>query len=296
VTRHFSCRLHIILRYCEPSTDYHDLSVIVPVLDFSVPLLPLSYSLSCYSIPPKPTSTPRIPHCTHSHPILLLICRLSLSPLQLGNGTVLLVDETTLGEGNLSPTGTRSMCALRSIVSHQQLPMSYPYYELKVPTDLPLLLLTCSTGNSLSGANAALKVVLQPSTLDPSTSCPMEESKDNCVNPVYTDMPPTARPLEPRTDDSEKGLQWLRNVRAWWSTVRLIEVSMSETVAAEGVDSFAHARQRDLRLTQADFHRWLTVSRLLAVSEGAGEISSKHWAKMRDLEQRRLDRISPSST
>ena len=207
------------------------------------------------------------------------------------------MDETTLGEGNLSPTGTRSMCALRSIVSHQQLPMSYPYYELKVPTDLPLLLLTCSTtGNSLSGASAALKVVLQSSSLDSSTSCPMEESKDGCVSTVGTDMPPRERPLEPRTDDSEKGLEWLQTVRAWWSTVRLIEVTMSESVAVEGVDSFAHARQSDLRLTQADFHRWLTVSRLLAVSEGASEITSKHWAKMRDLELRRLDRISPSST
>lgn len=175
--------------------------------------------------------------------------------------------------------------------------MSYPYYELKVPTDLPLLLLTCSTtGNSLSGASAALKVVVQPPTLDPSTSCPMEESKISCVSTVGTDTPSNTRPQEPHTDDSEKGSEWLWTVRAWWSTVRLIEVTMSESVAVEGVDSFAHARQSDLRLTQADFHRWLTVSRLLAVSEGSSEITSKHWAKMRDLEQMRLDRITPSST
>lgn len=247
-----------------------------------------------------PTLTPTFaptPTLTPTHAVLTCLYRLSLSPLQLGSGTVLLVDETSVGEGTLTPTGTRSMCALRSIASHQQLPMSYPYYELKVPTDLPLLLLTCSSsGNSLSGASGALKVVLQPPQPVQSTSCPMEESKDSGIGAMQVaDMPSTEGSLEPHDRDSEKGLEWLGKARNWWSTVRLIEVSMSESVATEGVDSFAHARQSDCRLTQADFHRWLTVSRLLALSEGASEISSQHWSKMRDLERRRLDRISPCS-
>ena len=83
--------------------------------------------------------------------------------------------------------------------------------------------------------------------------------------------------------------------RMWWATVRLLDVTMCDDVAAQGIESFAQARQSDLRLAQNDFHQWLTVCRLIAVSEGAREITAEHWGKMRTLESIRVDRTHPHS-
>ena len=190
--------------------------------------------------------------------------------MQLGNGTVLIIDETRMGEGALTETGTRSLSALKGVASQQLLPVSYPYYELNVPTDLPVLCVTSSSsGNSIFGASNALRVVLQQRTAG-SAPIIIDGSSCECI---------------------ETDAEMLDRARAWWSSVRLTEVSMSESMAMEGINSFAAARQTDMRLMQNDFHRWLTVSRLLAVSEGAAGITSRHWDAMRRLEKRRLDRI-----
>ena len=174
-----------------------------------------------------------------------------------------------MGEGALTETGTRSLSALKGIAAQQLLPVSYPYYELNVPTDLTVLCVTSSSsGKSIFGESNALKVILQQSTAGyaPST----DKSSCNCL---------------------ETDAEMLVRARAWWSSARLTEVSMSESMAMEGVNSFAAARQTDMRLMQNDFHRWLTVSRLIAVSEGAAEITSRHWDTMRALEKSRIDRI-----
>ena len=66
---------------------------------------------------------------------------------------------------------------------------------------------------------------------------------------------------------------------------------MSETTARHAEDDFVHARQADARLTPADFHRWLTVARLLAGAMGDDELRVGHWERMRKLEGERLDRL-----
>ena len=196
---------------------------------------------------------------------------MSLSPLQLGNGTVLLIDETNLGTGQLNEKGTRSVSALQSIATTQHLPMSYPYYELKVPTDLPIIIFTAtSNGASLIGSEA-FKIVLRDSpSLLPQDRQGDIEGKDEWEG-VCSDV-------------------WRSRARLWWASVREKDVSMKEDLAVSGIESFANARQIDTRLTQSDFHRWLTVSRLLAISEGSQNINSIHWGTMRKMEGERLDR------
>lgn len=182
-----------------------------------------------------------------------------------------------MGEGALTETGTRSLSALKGVVSQQLLPVSYPYYELNLPTDLPVLCVTSSSsssGNSIFGAETALKVVLQQRTAgyDPTSGESSRECHEDGVD-----------------------VEMLGRARAWWCSVRLTDVSMSESMALEGINSFAAARQTDMRLMQNDFHQWLTVSRLIAVSEGAAEITPRHWDLMRVSEKSRIDRIHIAS-
>ena len=183
----------------------------------------------------------------------------------------MLVDETNLGTGQLNEKGTRSVSALQSIAMTQHLPMSYPYYELKVPTDLPIIIFTAtSNGASLIGSEAFKMVLRDSHSFSPEGNQGDLEGKDEW--------------------EGECNNVWRDRARLWWASVREKDVSMKEDLAVSGIESFASARQIDTRLTQSDFHRWLTVSRLLAISDGSQNINSIHWGRMRKMEEERLNR------
>lgn len=199
--------------------------------------------------------------------------RLSLSPLQLAAGTILFIDETGLQEGTLNDTGSHSLGALSSVVTAQQLPYRYPFSVIKVPTDLPIIILTSSAGgNSLCGSGVGLKVTLKRPVLGlegskvPFQDGPVGESKAD--NKTVDNMVREINSSNVSRVGDDNYVKMIVDVRTWWATVRLMDVSMSEAVAMNGVDEFANARQKNSRLTQADFHWWITVSRLLAISEG----------------------------
>jgi Mini-chromosome maintenance replisome factor len=251
---------------------------------------------------------------TYLHPFFYSILddhalrRLPLSPLQLARGTVLIIDESGLTEGTLTETGNRSVAALKSIALHQKLPISYPYYELLVPTDLPLIVVTSSPkGSALCGGPNVLLVVMCPmsgsaqkgdgdasSVSKGSSSAPshsstavdaMDEDRNEGVDGQEQDDDE-----DEDEDEDEEYEEWITKARMWWATVRMLDVTISDAVAAQCVESFAQARQTDLRLEQNAFHQWLTISRLVAISEGAREITAEHWSSMRALEAIRVDR------
>lgn len=220
---------------------------------------------------------------------------------------MLIIDETGLTEGTLTETGNRSVAALKSIALHQKLPISYPFYELLVPTDLPLIVVTSSPkGNALCGGPNVLLVVMCPvsdsgqkgdtdassvsqgSSIAPTHSSTvvdaMEEDRNEGV--VGQDQEEEAED----EDEDEEYEEWITKARMWWASVRMLNITVSDAVAAQCVESFAQARQTDLRLAQNAFHQWLTISRLIAISEGAKEITAEHWSSMRALEAVRVDR------
>lgn len=218
---------------------------------------------------------------------------------------MLIIDESGLTEGALTETGNRSVAALKSIALHQKLPIQYPYYELLVPTDLPLIVVTSSPkGNALCGGPNVLLVVLCPvsgsgqkgdahtsSVSQGSSSAPSHSS--TVVDAMEEDRNEAVDGQEQAEEGDEDGgyEEWITRARMWWAAVRMLEITISDTVAAQCVESFAQARQIDLRLAQNAFHQWLTISRLIAISEGAKEITAEHWSSMLALEAVRVDRV-----
>jgi hypothetical protein len=224
---------------------------------------------------------------------------------------VLIIDESGLSEGTLTETGNRSVAALKSIALHQKLPISYPFYELLVPTDLPLIMVTSSPkGNALCGGPNVLLVVMCPASgsgqkgdadassvsqglsSDPSHSSTVVDAMEEDGNEAVDGQEQEEDEDEDEDDeeDDEEYKEWITEARMWWATVRMLDVTISDAVAAQCVESFAQARQTDLRLEQNAFHEWLTISRLIAISEGAKEITAEHWSSMRALEAVRVDR------
>lgn len=201
--------------------------------------------------------------------------RISPSPLQVGAGTIILVDETGLEEGNLTDNGVRSAYALRSVALNQMLPIAFTYCEIQVPTDVPLLFLTSSINSSLHAMQDSVRVHIFQS----SDSSPYENNEKT-------------RMLIENTEDAAP---W-HDLRKWWALMRMQEVTMDAEMVKAAEDDFVNARQHDTSLTPSDFHIWLTIARLLAISHGEVKITHKVWANMKALEESRKSSILISKT
>lgn len=64
--------------------------------------------------------------------------------LQLVDGTVLLVDETVLDEGQLVDPGVRNFQALQNVIQNQTLTYEFPYSQYDFDTDISVLSLSCT--------------------------------------------------------------------------------------------------------------------------------------------------------
>lgn len=182
------------------------------------------------------------------------------SPLQLGVGTVVLLDERKLDDGALTDRGVRSAHALTSVVCKQELPIKFAYCDVRVTTDFPIIIISTTRGSAFDGHEAV------PLPLQPSASTTV-----HCL------------PQDPAV---------LSAMQLWWATVRQLDTTMGPELVETAEKEFVLSRQQNSHLTQEDFSRWLTVSRLLAVSCGCVEVSSEHWERMKMLESQRMQRLS----
>ena len=182
---------------------------------------------------------------------------LQSSPLMVSPGTLLIVDETKLREDKLDEKGIKSFCALKNVLQDQQLPVSFDYYSTKVPIDCSIIV--ASSVKTITCDMLSLNANFDQSTLE-----------SNMKSEVPDDLPESTLEL----------------CRKWWALTRLFDVKMSEDVVARAKLDFVRARQTDdaLTLTSEDFHRWLTIARLLAASHGDLAIQEDHWVRMRELE------------
>ena len=95
--------------------------------------------------------------------------RIPLSPLQVGSGTLLLIDDTQMAEGQLGVEGFKSMTAVRSVVATQKLPVDFSYCKVDVPTDVTIVFLSHSSPSILSPSEV-VKICLSPSSSSSSSS------------------------------------------------------------------------------------------------------------------------------
>ncbi|KAI7895518.1 putative alanine racemase-domain-containing protein [Mucor mucedo] len=81
--------------------------------------------------------------------------------LQLIDGTVVLVDETVLDEGQLVDPGVRNFQALQDLIQNQTLKYEFPYSQYEFDTDLNIL--TLSNTKSMLPNHCSIRIVTNPS-------------------------------------------------------------------------------------------------------------------------------------
>ena len=84
--------------------------------------------------------------------------RLRSGPLQLAPGTTVVLDETALSAGQLGETGVRNIHALQEMVGVQELEYDFQYHQMRMPVDVPVIVVSPSVSNGSVIQNTDVKV------------------------------------------------------------------------------------------------------------------------------------------
>jgi hypothetical protein len=218
------------------------------------------------------------------------------SSLQLGAGTALLVDETQMTEGPVTNNAVRSMKALESVVKTQLLPVEFEYcHGIKIPTDVCVIILSNSA--SIIGDN----VIKCFSPTAVFSGCGAAKAAEVCG--AGDGMEVVGSGDGPSPALSAESFQALRQ---WWARSRLADASLDQAMIAHVEEDFVRARQgkphqpaaaasvsasaappATYPVEGADFHNWLTLSRLQAMADGSPVIAPQQWSRVRQLESDR---------
>lgn len=221
------------------------------------------------------------------------------SPLQIIEGTVICFDETNELKSasknqmkvhemsEISPSNIDESLRVLRMALNQTLPIHYGCYELKVPLNSPIIIFS-----------------KQPSILlQDEISLDIYKANENIIQ----------MPIIPHADIAFDSISGPRNdddvlaFRQYLALTRLLDVTMSDAVIKQAEEDFVQSRQRVHSqvngnssnihhpnpipmLTASDFHRWLLLARLIAVSFGETKITADHWLHMKNLERKREKR------
>lgn len=202
--------------------------------------------------------------------------KLNSGILQLAQGTHLIVDENALDQGEIREQALLNMQLLQAVINQSIVSYDFVYNRVELPTDLNICIL--SEGRSI-----------------------FKLGVDCTVPMVSVDMTQSIQ----LSDDQ------LQLIRQYLSIVNSLNAgylssgeaySISANVAKAAESDFVEARNGgahpDTSITADDFHRWLSLARLVTLSHGDTQLSQEHWNTARQLEKDRSDRVTqfhPSS-
>ncbi|KAI0646777.1 mini-chromosome maintenance replisome factor-domain-containing protein [Trametes meyenii] len=266
------------------------LSCIARVQSRHPPLLPPSLTVSRF--PPPPTTPSNAPTRPLPLPTLSTILRLLLplthtlplsldalnksrfTPeskdedlhsgiLQVPQGTVLLISEGGVGEGQLLERGVMNVRALQDVMKGQTLPYIFPFSQFSFPTDIGCIVL--SEGRKSTFFKTDLNV---PLTAPTTTSG-------------------IARLYKPPNEVVLPSADKLAIFRDLVVGARCGKVQVAETTSEHIQSEFVRERQGNRSLTADDLIRWMTVSKLYALSLHEPSLSVETWQRAKAFDDQR---------
>jgi len=179
--------------------------------------------------------------------------RLLSAQLQLAPGTLLVLDETAMGEGQLAPAGVTAIRTIGQLVTEGTLACDFSAYDVPVPLELQIVLV--SRGRSIvKEVDLALPLkAVSPSQLGKL----MDLSAARLYLGFATRLP--------------KALE--------------ITEEMADRVAGD----FVEARQ-EFQVSSGLCNTWLSLARAYCLSHGEAQLTEGLWSKLLDMERQRLRR------
>jgi hypothetical protein len=178
----------------------------------------------------------------------------SSSQLQQAAGTVVILDETSLAEGQLQDAGTRNAVAIRDLIRNQSLTCDFTSYDVKLPLELQVI--SVSARRSLFPFHDVL-LPLRPTA--PTSDAASSEAMD------------AVRMFLALVTRSPKALR------------------ISEAVSNQFAEDFTAVRQQP-DVEPELCNTWMGLARAHCLLSGDDELTPERWQVVRDLEGERLAR------
>eukprot|EP00811_Abedinium_folium_P014660 NODE_2364_length_2228_cov_9.631604.p1 GENE.NODE_2364_length_2228_cov_9.631604~~NODE_2364_length_2228_cov_9.631604.p1 ORF type:complete len:683 (+),score=198.55 NODE_2364_length_2228_cov_9.631604:119-2050(+) len=185
--------------------------------------------------------------------------RLVASQLQLAAGTLLVIDETKMSTGGLSPEGTKALQAVQSLVCDHKLMCDFMEYNVNLPLEVTSLIV--SAGKSLIGTHVTVPVQPQVQVAAATTS----------------------------GDEALQAARLLIELGA-----RSGRMKMSDEVGQRFSSDFSSFRQTH-EVSQDLCHTWMSLARAYCLTHGSDELTHDRWQAVLELERQRFARLPPSA-
>jgi hypothetical protein len=180
--------------------------------------------------------------------------RLVAGQLQLASGTCVVLDETRMATGQLSPDGVKNLHAIQALVIDSQLKCDFMSCDVKIPLEVSCVLV--SEGKSLV-KDVDVLLPLRPTSVDSSSVPTAALDAARWLLSLVTRSPRSLRIPEP------------------------VEQAFGE--------DFAAVRQ-NFKVKADLANAWMCVARARCLTFGEDELSLQRWREVMELEQTRLCR------
>lgn len=189
--------------------------------------------------------------------------------LQLVDGTLLLIDENTMQEGQLQEKGMENIKTLSTLLTSRKLTYTFPYSNLEMDTDVNCVIL--SQGKSFLPFD--VQIALQPQEESDSKS----EERSSSSSRIYS------------TYDYRRYLSTVQ-LKSRRANIFSISSTISDRIQNDFVESRSAKKSSTLE-SQEDLSRIIHVARLLCLSRGNVQLSWNDWQDAKLLDAQRLLRI-----
>ncbi|XP_050431820.1 mini-chromosome maintenance complex-binding protein [Adelges cooleyi] len=183
--------------------------------------------------------------------------------LQLSSKTHLVLDETNLNPGKLENKGMLNLQAINDIISNQQVKYDFMYYTIDYETEISVL--TLSNGKSLFPFD--IDIVFKP---DPSCIGNIEET----IGSAQTYL------------NSQSSL--LEKIRKYITIISSMDFNFNEDILKIIENDYVAMRKADPKnVSPDDLHRFMVISKLIALCSGKNELNKEIWESCKALESER---------
>jgi len=183
--------------------------------------------------------------------------RLVAGQLQLAQGTLLVLDETKLTEGQITNAGLQALTALRELVTSQILNCDFQVQNIKVPLEVSSIVV--SNGRSIVKGLDALLPLRPTSRTAPEVGDPAALDAMRLLLGLVTRSPKA--------------------------------LSISQAVANQVSNDFAQVRGT-FQVPAELIHTWMGMARAYCLAFGESDLSCERWQAVLQLERERLRRCA----
>lgn len=185
--------------------------------------------------------------------------RLVSGQLQLAAGTLLMLDETSMGEAQLDANATKAVFAVKALVQDQNLKCDYGFYDVDLPHELQCLLFS----STASVIQAKVSLPLKPSSEAKAHSTLLSAIPKEALEAARFLIGLLTRKPKPGC--------------------------LSEAATKRFSEDFVSTRQ-EFGISEDLADVWLCLARSSSLLYGEDELSVQRWAHVMSLERERLIR------